>query len=68
MLLPTTTGRKSGERRTRPVGHLPDRGRFLACGSNGGLDHPPAWSLNPRASRFGSDFGRDQGAYLASQA
>ena len=49
MLLLTTTGRKSGERRTRPVGYLPDGDRFLVCGSNGGSDHPPAWSLNLRA-------------------
>ena len=49
VLLLTTTGRKSGERRTRPVGYLPDGDRFLVCGSNGGSDHPPAWSLNLRA-------------------
>ena len=49
VLLLTTTGRKSGERRTRPVGYLPDGDRFLVCGSNSGSDHPPAWSLNLRA-------------------
>ena len=31
-----------------PVGYLPDGDRFLVCGSNGGSEHPPAWSLNPR--------------------
>jgi len=31
------------------VGYLPDGDRFLVCGSNGGSDHPPAWSLNLRA-------------------
>jgi len=49
VLLLTTTGRKSGERRTRPVGYLPDGDRFLVYGSNGGSDHLPAWSLNLRA-------------------
>jgi F420H(2)-dependent quinone reductase len=49
VLLLTTTGRKSGERRTRPVGYLPDGERFLVCGSNGGSDRSPAWSLNLRS-------------------
>ena len=47
-LLLTTTGRRSGESRTRPVGYLPDGERFLVCRSNGGSDHAPAWSLNLR--------------------
>jgi deazaflavin-dependent oxidoreductase (nitroreductase family) len=50
VLLLTTTGRKSGQRKTRPVGYLPDGDRFLVCGSNGGSDHPSAWSLNLRAN------------------
>ena len=49
VLLLTTTGRKSGERKTRPVGYLPDGERFLVCGSNGGSDRSPAWSLNLRS-------------------
>ena len=31
-----TPGYLSGERRTRPVGYLPDGDRFPVCGSNGG--------------------------------
>jgi F420H(2)-dependent quinone reductase len=46
VLLLTTTGRKSGASRTRPVGYLPDGERFMVCGSNGGSDHAPAWALN----------------------
>ena len=46
VLLLTTTGRKSGTSRTRPVGYLPDGERFMVCGSNGGSDHAPAWALN----------------------
>lgn len=49
VLLLTTTGRRSGQRRTRPVGYLPDGDRFVVCGSNGGSDHSPAWALNLRA-------------------
>jgi deazaflavin-dependent oxidoreductase (nitroreductase family) len=49
VLLLTTTGRKSGASRTRPVGYLPDGERFMVCGSNGGSDHAPAWALNLRS-------------------
>jgi deazaflavin-dependent oxidoreductase (nitroreductase family) len=49
VLLLTTTGRKSGASRTRPVGYLPDAGRFVVCGSNGGADRSPAWALNLRS-------------------
>ena len=49
VLLLTTTGRKSGASRTRPVGYLPDGERFMVCGSNGGSDHSPAWALNLRS-------------------
>jgi len=48
VLLLTTTGRKSGVSRTRPIGYLPDSDRFVVCGSNGGSDHHPAWALNLR--------------------
>ena len=48
ILLLTTTGRRSGERRTRPVGYLPDRDGFVVCGSNGGSDRSPAWAVNLR--------------------
>jgi deazaflavin-dependent oxidoreductase (nitroreductase family) len=49
VLLLTTTGRRSGARRTRPVGFLPENDGFVVCGSNGGSDHSPAWALNLRA-------------------
>jgi len=53
VLLLTTTGRKSGER-TRPMGYLSDWDRFQVFGSNGGSDHPPAWSLNLHAHPDGT--------------
>jgi deazaflavin-dependent oxidoreductase (nitroreductase family) len=49
VLLLTTTGRKSGVNRTRPVGYLPDADQFVVCGSNGGADRSPAWALNLRS-------------------
>lgn len=45
-LLLTTTGRRSGERRTVPLSYLPDGDRFVLIASNGGSDRPPAWWLN----------------------
>ncbi len=50
MLLLTTTGRVTGQRRTRPIGYLRDGDRFVVCGSAGGSDHAPAWPLNLRAN------------------
>lgn len=50
VLLLTTTGRRSGARRTRPVGYFHEDDGFVVCGSNGGSDHSPAWALNLRAS------------------
>ena len=49
VLLLTTTGRRTGAQRTRPVGFLPHEGGYVVCGSNAGSDSPPAWSLNLRA-------------------
>jgi len=49
----TTTGRRSGQRRTTPVVCLRENGRLTIVASNGGSDHPPNWWLNlqhnPRA-------------------
>ena len=50
ILLLTTTGRKSGVARVRPVGYLEEGDRLVVCGSNGGSDHPPAWALNLQAN------------------
>lgn len=54
LLLLTTTGRKSGVRRTRPVVAIEDGGRYVVCGTYAGSDTTPAWALNlaaePRAT------------------
>jgi F420H(2)-dependent quinone reductase len=54
ILLLTTTGRKTGKRRTTPLCFLRDGDAFVVVASNGGRDWFPAWWLNlqrnPRAS------------------
>jgi deazaflavin-dependent oxidoreductase (nitroreductase family) len=42
----TTTGRKSGQQRTTPLGYLRDGDGFAVVASNSGLARPPAWWLN----------------------
>jgi deazaflavin-dependent oxidoreductase (nitroreductase family) len=49
MLLLTTTGRRTGERRTTPLLYMPDGDGYVVVGSNGGRDRPPAWLLNIEA-------------------
>ena len=50
VLLLTTTGRKSGQKRTAPVVYLADGERMVVIGSNAGNDRVPAWSLNLKAN------------------
>jgi deazaflavin-dependent oxidoreductase (nitroreductase family) len=50
VLLLTTTGRKSGQKRTAPVVYLADGDRLTVIGSNAGHSRAPAWSLNLRAN------------------
>ncbi|HET6570253.1 MAG TPA: nitroreductase family deazaflavin-dependent oxidoreductase [Solirubrobacterales bacterium] len=50
VLLLTTTGRKSGQRRTAPVVYLADGESYVVIGSNAGHSRPPAWSLNLKAT------------------
>lgn len=49
VLLLTTTGRKSGKRRTVPLLYLRDGEDFVLVASNGGTATHPAWLLNLRA-------------------
>ena len=46
VMLLTTTGRKTGRRRTAPVCYLADADRLVVIGSNAGNPQPPAWALN----------------------
>jgi deazaflavin-dependent oxidoreductase (nitroreductase family) len=50
VLLLTTTGRKSGQERTVPLGYLRDGDRLVLVGSNGGKDVDPGWVWNLRAN------------------
>jgi deazaflavin-dependent oxidoreductase (nitroreductase family) len=45
-LLLTTTGRRSGERRTTPLIYARQGDAYTVIASNGGSDAPPAWYLN----------------------
>jgi deazaflavin-dependent oxidoreductase (nitroreductase family) len=46
VLLLTSTGARSGERRTTPVMYLPDGGRMVIFASKGGAPTNPAWYHN----------------------
>jgi deazaflavin-dependent oxidoreductase (nitroreductase family) len=54
VLLLTTTGRRSGQARTWPVGYLRDGDNYVVIASNGGQPRNPAWYSNlvaePRVS------------------
>ena len=49
VVLLTTTGRRSGQRRTVPLCSLRDGDDTVVIASYGGLDRPPAWWLNLEA-------------------
>lgn len=46
MLLLTTRGRKTGQRRTLPLAYVENKGDYIVVASNGGADTSPAWWLN----------------------
>ncbi len=46
ILLLTTTGRKSGERRTTPLIHRVDGDRYVVVASKGGSPEHPDWFAN----------------------
>ena len=46
VLLLTTTGRKSGLRRTTPLVYMEHGDELIVYPSNGGKESPPAWWLN----------------------
>jgi F420H(2)-dependent quinone reductase len=49
ILVLTTVGRKSGQRRSTPVGYLRYGDAFAVLASNAGSDRVPAWWLNLQA-------------------
>jgi deazaflavin-dependent oxidoreductase (nitroreductase family) len=50
LLLLTTTGAKSGQRRTSPLAYLRIDGKLIIIGSFAGADVDPAWVHNLRAN------------------
>jgi F420H(2)-dependent quinone reductase len=50
VLLLTSTGRRSGLKRTAPVLYLADGERLIVIGSNAGSERAPAWSFNLTAN------------------
>jgi deazaflavin-dependent oxidoreductase (nitroreductase family) len=50
LLLLTTTGARSGEPHTVPLGYTRDGERFVVVGSNSGKHENPAWLYNVRAN------------------
>jgi len=51
VLLLTTTGRKTGKRRTVPVMYLKEGVNYVVTASNGGREKHPAWWLNLKGNR-----------------
>ena len=51
VVLVTVTGRKTGKRRTLPLGYLADGDRYVLVASKGGSPTHPAWFLNMMANR-----------------
>jgi deazaflavin-dependent oxidoreductase (nitroreductase family) len=50
VLLLTTTGRKTGKRRTTPLLYLEEADRYIVVASVGGAPSHPAWYLNLRGN------------------
>ncbi|HET6188757.1 MAG TPA: nitroreductase/quinone reductase family protein [Trebonia sp.] len=46
LLLLTTTGARSGQRRAVPLTYLPDGDRYIVTAGNAGSDRHPAWYYN----------------------
>jgi len=69
VLLLTTTGRRSGERRTNALMYLPEGDACVVIGSNAGEPQHPAWWLNLQADpRATVQRGRQEIAVVAREA
>src|SRR5262245_36143213 len=69
VLLLTTTGRRSGERRTNALMYLPEGETCVVIGSNAGEPQHPAWWLNLQADpRATVQRGRQEIAVVAREA
>lgn len=69
ILLLTTTGRKTGQRRTTPLLYLSAEPGLVVVGSAGGAPKDPAWILNLRADASADvQIGREHRAVVAREA
>jgi F420H(2)-dependent quinone reductase len=69
ILLLTTTGRRTGKRRTVPLQYLADGETLVVVASNGGRPANPSWFHNLRAqSRVEVEIGRERRAMQAREA
>jgi deazaflavin-dependent oxidoreductase (nitroreductase family) len=50
LLLLTTTGARTGQRRAVPLTYLPDADRYIVTAGNSGSDRHPAWYYNLMAN------------------
>ena len=50
VLLLTTTGRKTGQARTSPLGYFQQDGTYIIIASNGGAERNPAWFYNLKSN------------------
>ena len=50
LLLLTTTGARTGQRRAVPLTYLPDDDRYIVTAGNAGSDRHPAWYYNLAAN------------------
>ena len=50
LLLLTTTGARTGQRRAVPLTYLPDGDRYIVTAGNAGADRHPAWYYNVAAN------------------
>jgi deazaflavin-dependent oxidoreductase (nitroreductase family) len=69
VLLLTTTGRRTGRRRTVPLLYLHDGADVVVVASNGGMDWFPAWWLNlERQPAAAIQLGRERRHVTAAKA
>ena len=69
VLLLTTTGRKSQQKRTIPLGYFKDGDNFVITASNGGQPNHPGWYLNLKSEPHAMvEVGKDKIGVIAEQA
>jgi deazaflavin-dependent oxidoreductase (nitroreductase family) len=68
VLLLTTTGRKSGKRRTTPLLYGRAGDTLVVVASNGGDPKHPAWHLSPRGAEADVQIGRERRRVRARDA